>query len=44
MNIKDGGIEEMNPEPLLKKLSLKNTLLLFGFLGDVCKGKDIEFI
>ena len=44
MNIKDGGIEEISPEPLLKIMKSKKYSHLIWVSGDVYKGKDIEFI
>ncbi len=44
MNIKDGGIEEMSPNPLLEIMHSKKYSHLVWISGDVSKSKDIEFI
>jgi hypothetical protein len=44
MNIKDGGIEEMSPEPLLKIMKSKQYSHFIWIPGDISKSKDIEFI
>lgn len=44
MNIKDGGIEERSPEPLLKIMKSKQYSHFIWISGDVSKSKDIEFI
>jgi hypothetical protein len=44
MNIKDGGIEEISPEPLLKIMKSKKYSHFIWVSGDVSKSKDIEFI
>lgn len=44
MNIKDGGIEEISPEPLLKIMKSKKYSHFIWISGDISKSKDIEFV
>ena len=44
MNIKDGGIEEISPNPLLEIMKSKKYSQLIWISGDISQGKDIEFI
>ena len=44
MNIKDGGIEEMSPNPLLEIMYSKKYSHLVWISGDVSKSEEIEFI
>ena len=44
MNIKDGGIEEISPEPLLKIMKSKKYSHLIWISGDVSKSEEIECI
>jgi len=44
MNIKDGGIEEISPEPLLKIMKSKKYSHLIWVSGDVSKSEEIECI
>jgi len=44
MNIKDGGIEKISPEPLLKIMKSKQYSHLIWVSGDISKSKDIEFM
>lgn len=44
MNIKDGGIEEISPEPLLKIMKSEQYSHFIWISGDISKSKDIEFI
>jgi hypothetical protein len=43
MNIKDGGIEEISPNPLLEIMKSKKYSQLIWISGDISQGKDIEF-
>jgi len=44
MNIKDGDIEEISPNPLLEIMKSKKYSQLIWISGDISQGKDIEFI
>ena len=44
MNIKDGGIEEISPEPLLEIMHSKKYSHLVWISGDVSKSEEIECI
>jgi len=44
MNIKDGGIEKISPEPLLKIMKSKQYSHLIWVSGGISKSKDIKFM